>query len=69
MGTKYGDAVRLTLREKDDDNLVRVFLTCHYRSAISEDYVAAINNQQIKYNLTYIGKSPSSVRPMLQRDV
>ena len=26
VGTKYGDAVRLTLREEDDDNIVRVFL-------------------------------------------
>ena len=28
--TKYGDAVRLTLREEEDDNIVRVFLPRHY---------------------------------------
>ena len=69
VGTKYGDTVRLTLREEDDDNIVRVFLTRHYCSAISEGDVAAIKNQRIKYYLAYKGKSPSTVRPMLQRDV
>ena len=33
VGTKYGDAVRLTLRE--DENIVRFFLPRHYGSAIS----------------------------------
>ena len=32
---RVGDAVRLTLREEDDYNLVRVFLPSHYGSAIS----------------------------------
>ena len=67
--TKYGDAVRLTLREEDDDNIVRVFLPRHYGSAISEDDVAAINNQRTKYYLTYKGNSASTSRPMLDMDV
>ena len=69
VGTKYGDAVRLTLREEDDDNIVRVFLPRHYGSTISEDDVAAINNQRLKYFLTYKGKSASTGRPMLQMDI
>ena len=69
VGTKYGDAVRLTLREEDNDNIVRVILPRHYGSAISEDDMAAINNQQTKYYLTYKGKSASTSRPMLQMDV
>ena len=32
----YGNALRLTLREEDDDNIVRVFLPRHYGSAMSE---------------------------------
>ena len=68
FGTKYGDAVRLTLREEDDDNKVRVFLPHHYGSAISVDDVTAIN-QRIKYYLIYKGKSTSTDRPMLQMDV
>ena len=35
IGTKYGDAVRLTIREEAEDNIVRVFLPRHYGSAIS----------------------------------
>ena len=69
VGTKYGDAVRLTLREEDDDNIVRVFLPRHYGSTISEDDVAAINNQRLKYFLTYKGNSASTGRPMLQMDI
>ena len=68
VGTKYGDAVRLTLRE-EDDNTVRIFLPRHYGSAMSEDDMAAIKSQRIKYYLTYKGKSASTDRPMLQMDV
>ena len=69
FSTKYGDAVRLTLREEDDANIVRVFLPRHYGSAMSEDEMAAINGQRIKYFLTYKGNSASTNRPMLQMDV
>ena len=69
VGTNYGDAVRLTLREEDDDNIVRVLLPRHFGSAISEDDVAAINNQRTKYYLTSKGNSASTGRPMLQMDV
>ena len=69
VSTKYGDAMRLTLREEDDDNIVRVFLPRHYGSAISDDDVAAINTQRHKYYLTYKGNSTSTGRPMLQMDV
>ena len=48
-GTKYGDAVRLTLREENDDNIVRVFLPRHYSSAMSEDDMAAINDYVLPY--------------------
>ena len=43
VGRKYGDAVRLTLREEDDDKIVWVFLPRHYCSTMSEDDIAAIN--------------------------
>ena len=69
VGTKYGDAVRLTLREEDDDNIVRVFLPRHYGSAMSEEDMAAINDKRISYFLTYKGTSASTNRPMLQMDV
>ena len=69
VGTNYGDAVRLTLREEDDDNIVRVLLPRHYSSAISEDDVAAINTQRHMYYLTYKGNSVSTGHPMLQMDV
>ena len=69
VGTKYGDAVRLTLREEEDDNIVRVFLPRHYGSAISEEDVAAINTQRQKYFLTYKGNSAATGRPVLQMDV
>ena len=55
IGTRYGNAVRLIIREDAGDNIVRVFLPRHYGSAISED-MAAINNRQIQYYLTYKGK-------------
>ena len=69
VGTKYGDAVRLTLREEEDDNIVRVFLPRHYGSAFSEEDVAAINTQRHKYFLTYKGNSTATGRPVLQIDV
>ena len=49
VGTKYGDAVRLTLREEDDENMVRVFLPHHYGSAMSEEDMTAINDKRISY--------------------
>ena len=67
VGTKYGDAVRLTLHE-EDDNIVRVFLPRHYGSAISEEDVAAINTQRHNYVLTYKGNSTATGRPVLQID-
>ena len=67
--TKYGDAVLLTLREEEDDNIVRVFLPRHYGSAISEDDVVAINTQRHKYFLTYKGNSTATGCPVLQLDV
>ena len=69
VGTKYGDAVRLTVREEPDDNIVRVFLPRHYGAAIAEDDMAAINNRRIQYFLVYKGKSASLDRPMLRIDV
>ena len=68
VGTRYGDAVRLTLREEEDDNIVRVFLPRHYGSAITED-VAAINTRRQSYFLTYKGNSAATGRPVLQMDV
>ena len=68
IGTKYVDAVRLTIREEAEDIILRVFLPRHYGSAISED-MAAINSRRIMYYLTYKGKSASSYRCMLQMDV
>lgn len=52
LGTKYGDAVRLTFREEADDNIVRAFLPCHYGAAVTVDELAAINNERIIYILT-----------------
>ena len=68
VGTKYGDTVRLTLREEDENNIVRVFLPRHYGSVMSEDDMAAINGRRITYFLTYKGTSASTNRPMLQMD-
>ena len=61
--------MRLTLGEEDDDNIVRVFLQRHYGSTISEEDMAAINNQRLKYFLTYKGNSASTGPPMLQMDI
>ena len=69
IGTKYGEAVRLTLREDVDDNIIRVFLPPPYGPAINDEDTAAINNRQIQYYLTYKGKSATSKSPMLQIDV
>ena len=69
IGTKYVDAVRLTIREEAEDNILRGFLPHHYGSAISEEDMAAINNRRIMYYFTYKGKSASSYRCMLQMDV
>ena len=64
-----GGAVRLTLREDADDNIIRVFLLRHYGAEITDEDMAAINNHTIQYYLTYKGKSATSNRPMLQMDV
>ena len=69
IGTNYGEAVRLTLHEDADDNIIRVFLPLQYGAAITDEDVAAINNRQIQYDLTYKGKSATSNSPMLQMDV
>ena len=69
IGRKYGDAVRLTIREEAEDDIVRVFLPRHYGSGISKEDKVAINNGRITYYLTYKGKSASSDRPMRQIDV
>ena len=69
VSTKYGGAVRLTLREEDDDNIVRGFLPRHYGSAMSEEDMAAINGRRITYFLIYKGPGASTNRPMLQMDV
>ena len=53
IGTRYGDAVRHTIREEAEDNSVRVFLPRHCGSAISEEDMTAINNRRITYYLTY----------------
>ena len=69
IGTKYGEAVCLTLRDESEDNLIRVFPPHHYGTTITDEDMAAINNRQIQYYLTYKGKSATSDRPMLQIDV
>ena len=53
IATKYGDALRLTIREEAEDNIVRDFLPRNYGSAISEEDMTAINNRRITYYLTY----------------
>ena len=69
ISTKYGEAVCLILREDAEDNIIRVFLPRHYGAAIIDEDMAAINNRQIQYYLTYKGMSATSIRPMLQIDV
>ena len=41
IGRNYGDAVRLTIPEKADDNIVLFFLSRHYGFSISEEGMAA----------------------------
>ena len=69
FGTKYGDAVSLTLRERDDDNIVRLLLPRHYGSAMSEADMSSINGRRITYFLTYKGTSGSTNRPKLQMGI
>ena len=69
MDTKYGESVRLTLREEAEDNVIRVFLPRHYGTTITEEDMAATNNHRIQYYLSYKGKSATSNRPMLRIDV
>ena len=69
IGTKYGEAVRLTLREEAEDNVIRVFLPRHYGMTITNEDMAAINSRHTQYYLTYKGKSATTNRPMLQMDV
>lgn len=44
VDTKYGESVRRTLREDSADNIIRVFLLCHYGANITDEDIAAINN-------------------------
>ena len=67
--TKYGMAVRVTLREEADDNVFMVFLPRHDGFTITDEDMAAINNHTIQYYLTYKRKSATTNRPMLQMDV
>ena len=69
MDTRYGMALRVTLGEEADDNVIRVFLPRHYSTIITEEDMAAINDRKIQYYLTYKGKSATTNRPMLQMDV
>ena len=69
METKYGEVVRLTLREEAHDIIIRVFLPLRYGATIMDEDVAAINDQKIQYYLSYKGKSAASNIPMLQIDV
>ena len=45
--TKYGMSVRVTLREEADDNVIRVFLSRQYGTAITDEDMAAINSHTI----------------------
>ena len=67
--TKYGMAVRVTLREEADDNVFMVFLPRHYADTITDGDMAAIKDRKIQYYLTHKGKSTTTNRPMLQMDV
>ena len=59
VDTKYGDSVRLTLRDECEDNVIRVLLPRHYGATIIDEDMAAIKK----------GKIATSNRPMLQIDV
>ena len=52
IGTKYGNAVRLTLREEAEDNVIRVFLPRHYGMTITDEDMAAIYGGQTQYYVT-----------------
>ena len=47
IGKKYGEAVRLNLREEAEDNGIRVLLPWHYGMTITDDDMAVINGRQI----------------------
>ena len=69
VDTKFGVAVRLTLREEADDNVLLVFLPRHYPNTITNEGIAAINDCKTQYYLTYKGKNATTNRPMLEMDV
>ena len=46
IGTTYGEAVLLNLREEAEDNVIRVFLPRHYGMTIMDQDMAAINSRQ-----------------------
>ena len=69
VSTKYGEVVRLTLREDAEDNIIRGFLPRHYGAAIIDEDMAALNNRQIQYYLSYKGKNATSNSPMLLMNV
>ena len=45
--TKYGIAVRVTLREEADDNVFMVFLPRHYADTITDEDMSATNSHTI----------------------
>ena len=61
IGTKYGEAVCLTLREEAEDNVIRVFLPRHYGMTFTEEDVAAINSRDSV--LPYVQREQCSLRP------
>lgn len=67
--TKYGESIRLTIREEAEDNVTLVFLPRRYSRTFTDDNITVINNGQIQYYISYKGKSASSQHPMLQMDV
>ena len=69
VDTKFRMAVRVTLREEADDNVLLVFLPRYYANIITDEDMAAINDRKIQYYLTHKGKSATTNRPMLQVDV
>ena len=67
--TKYGMAVRVSLREEANDNVFTVFLSRHYADTNTDGDMAAINDRKIQYYLTYRGKSATTNHLMSQMDV
>ena len=59
IGTKYGDAVHLTLREDAEDNVIRVFLPRHYGMTITDEDMADIIADRLNTTL----RTKGSVRP------